>query len=60
MLLSKRAFYGDEFFNFLMREFETSRNYLKNCGRPKTEHEKWLIQFHKDTVIITRMFLREV
>lgn len=41
--LSKREFYGEDFYKFLLREFETARVFLKNCGRPKDEHDRFLI-----------------
>lgn len=41
--LSKREFYGEDFYKFLLREYETARVFLKNCGRPKDEHDRFLI-----------------
>lgn len=43
MGLSKRDFYGEEYYKFLLREYEAARVFLKNCGRPKDEYDRFLI-----------------
>jgi hypothetical protein len=51
-MLTKRDFLGKEFYAFCQQEYDVARNYLKNCGKPKDDIDKWFIQFHKDTVSI--------
>lgn len=43
-MLSKREFYGDEHFIWCQKQFEEARVFLKNCGRPKDEHDRFLIE----------------
>lgn len=43
-ILSKRDFYGDEHFIWCQKQFEEARVFLKNCGRPKDEHDRFLIE----------------
>lgn len=59
-MLSKREFFGKEFYAFCQQEFDTARNYLKNCGKPKDDTDRWFIQFHKDTVQIFGKLLKEL
>ena len=41
------------------QEYDTARNYLKNCGRPKDDIDRWMTNFHKDTVSIFGKLLTE-
>jgi hypothetical protein len=51
-MLSKREFAGKEFYAFCQQEYDTARNYLKNCGKPLSEVDRFLIDFNKTTVKI--------
>jgi hypothetical protein len=44
-----RDFVGEEHYKFCRREFDISRQYLKNCGKPKDWYDLFLIKFHKET-----------
>lgn len=44
-----REFMGDEYFKFIKTQFDESRHYLKKCGRPLDDADRWLIDLHKDT-----------
>jgi hypothetical protein len=41
--MNKKEFYGDEFFAYCCKQYEAARVHLKNCGKPKNEHDKYLI-----------------
>jgi hypothetical protein len=45
--LSKREFLGEEFYAMCQKEYDEARHYLKNCGRPQSEEDKWWIQVYK-------------
>ena len=57
--LSKREFYGEDFYKFLISEFETSRVFLKNCGRPKDEYDRFLISEAKFTSSLFKRMINE-
>ena len=59
-ILFKKDFYEKPFYSFCQQEYDRSRNYLKNCGKPNTDLDKWFIEFHKDTVRIFGKFLTEL
>lgn len=42
--LRNRDFFGEEFYAFTQKNFDEARNYLKNCGKPETEEDKFWIQ----------------
>lgn len=42
--LSKREFYGEDFYKFLLREFENARVFLKNCGKPQNDYDRFLAE----------------
>ena len=46
-MLTKKEFYGDEHYAWCCQQYEKARVYLKNCGKPKNEFEKWLIEMAK-------------
>jgi hypothetical protein len=58
-MLSKRDFFGKEFYAVCQQEYDIGRNYLKTCGKPKDAIDKWFIEFHKDTVKIFGKLLKE-
>ena len=45
--MSKREFLGDEFYAQVQQWYDESRQYLKNCGRPKDEVDRYMIAHHK-------------
>ena len=52
---NKRDFYGQEHFLWAVQQYEAARVFLKNCGRPKTDHDRWLIAEAKfDSVFFKR------
>lgn len=56
LLLTKREFYGESFYKWLVQQYEESRRYLKHCGRPKDDFDRYMIEFHRDTAhIYSRM-----
>lgn len=55
-MLSLREFVGEEYFIWANQQYAEARNYLKNCGKPKDDYEKWLILFHKQTVDIFKEY----
>lgn len=42
--MNKREFLGEEFYIWCLKEYETARYFLKNCGRPKDAVDEWFIQ----------------
>jgi len=46
-MITKREFYGEEFYAKVQRWYDESRNYLKNCGRPMDEVDRMMIAYHK-------------
>lgn len=42
-ILSKRDLYGDEFYVWCLHQYEEARVYLKNCGRPKDDFDRFKI-----------------
>ena len=52
---NKRDFYGEEHFLWAVQQYEAARVFLKNCGRPKDDHDRWLIAEAKfDSVFFKR------
>lgn len=52
---NKRSFYGEEHFLWAVQQYEAARVFLKNCGRPNTDHDRWLIAEAKfDSVFFKR------
>lgn len=41
--LKHREFYGEDFYRFILKSYEESRVFLKTCGRPKDDYDKFLI-----------------
>jgi hypothetical protein len=41
--LKNRDFYGPEFYAWVQHQFDTARNHLKNCGKPKDDYDRFLI-----------------
>jgi hypothetical protein len=55
-MISFREFVGEEFYIWGRQEYDKARNYLKNCGRPETEYDVFLIMFNKETVNLFKAF----
>lgn len=55
--LTKREFYGEEFYKRRQHEYDESRHFLKNCGRPIAEEDKFWITHHKDVVGLNSKYL---
>lgn len=47
--MKKREFYGEDHYAWLQQTFDAARVYLKNCGKPKDEYDRWLISEAKWT-----------
>jgi len=58
-MLTKRNFYCPDFYKFCIKEFETSRQYLKSCGKPTTDEDKWWIFYHKETASIFGKYVKD-
>lgn len=55
-MLSKKEFYGDEFYALCCQQYEAARVHLKNCGKPITEYDVYLIKEMKfDSVLFKRL-----
>jgi hypothetical protein len=48
-MISTRDFYGQEFYAFCQRQYDEARNFLKNCGKPNDEIDRFLIDTNKFT-----------
>jgi hypothetical protein len=48
-MISTRDFYGQEFYAFCQRQYDEARNFLKNCGKPNDEIDRFLIETNKFT-----------
>ena len=54
--LSRKEFYGDSYYAFCCQQYEAARLKLKNCGKPKDDYDKFLIQEAKfDSVLFKKM-----
>lgn len=42
-----REWMGEERWASLQQQYDEARKYLKNCGKPKNEHERWMIDLNK-------------
>ena len=58
-MLTKRDFYGDEFFVFCCKQYELARVHLKNCGKPKDDYEKFLIREAKWSSVHFKSMINE-
>ena len=45
--MTKRDFHGEEFYAWCQQQYDIARTYLKSCGKPKTEEDKWYIEKYK-------------
>lgn len=52
-----REYYGEQFINFCRQQYDLSRNYLKNCGKPKNNYDIFLIKQNKITCEIFRKYV---
>lgn len=50
--MTKRDFLGEEFYKYCVQQYESSRHYLKNCGKPVDEVDRFMINYHKETALI--------
>jgi hypothetical protein len=48
-MLTRRDFYGESHYIWILKQYETARTFLKSCGRPDTEYDKYLISEAKWT-----------
>ena len=42
-----RELMGEELWATLQKQFDEARNYLKNCGKPKDQYDRALIEINK-------------
>lgn len=42
-----REFVGEEHWKFLQQTYDESRAFLKKCGKPKDDGDRYLIDFHR-------------
>lgn len=56
--MTKREFFDKEFLAFCQVEYDKARNYLKHCGKPKDDIDRWFILFHKDTAKLFEGYLQ--
>lgn len=47
-----RDFNGLHYHSFCQQQYDAARHFLKNCGKPIDEYDRWLIDFHKATISI--------
>lgn len=50
--MSKREFYGAEFYAYIQQQYDMARHYLKNCGKPNDDYDLWRIKQAKETAAI--------
>jgi hypothetical protein len=55
--MRKKDFLDPSFLSFCQQEYDKARHYLKNCGKPLTEEERWNIYFNKQTEVIFKGYL---
>ncbi len=55
--MSKREFYGTEFYAFCQQEYDKARAHLKNCGKPKGDYDRFLISEAKFSATLFKQFL---
>jgi hypothetical protein len=46
-MLTTKEFNGPEHHVFCQQQYDEARRYLKNCGKPKDEIDRFLIEKHK-------------
>ena len=46
-MLTTKEFNGPEYNGFSQQQYDEARRYLKNCGKPKDEIDRFLIEKHK-------------
>jgi len=46
-MLSTRDFNGDEYHAFCQQQYDNARRFLKTCGKPKDEIDRFLIEKHR-------------
>jgi len=57
-MLSKREFFGKHFYAFLQQTHDEAAYFLKNCGKPLDEIDRWFINEAKFTIQYTRRLLK--
>ncbi len=50
---------GDDFYKFCQKNFEDARVHLKNCGRPKDEYDRFLIEEAKFSSSLYKFLVSE-
>jgi len=48
-MLQLREFVQEQHYIFCKQEYDTSRRFLKTCGKPKDWFDIYLIKHHKET-----------
>ena len=48
-MLTTRDFHGQEFFVYCQQQFDEARRFLKTCGKPKDEVDRFMIDHNKVT-----------
>ena len=48
-MLTTKEFHGQEFFVYCQQQFDEARRFLKNCGKPKDEADRLMIDHHRLT-----------
>ena len=56
-MILKKDFLDPSFLSFCQQEYDKARHYLKNCGKPLTDEERWNIYFNKQTEVIFKGYL---
>ena len=56
-MLSKREFYEDSFYVWALQQYEEARVFLKRCGRPMNEYDKYLISEARWTCTCFKQFI---
>ena len=55
--MSRREFYGVEFYAFCQQEYDKARAHLKNCGKPNDDYDRFLIGEAKFSATFFKQFL---
>lgn len=58
--MTRREFLGDRFYAFCQQEYDNARNFLKNCGKPEDENDRWLISQAKLSTKIFGNLITEI
>lgn len=42
-MMTKREFHGEDFYVWAVKQYEAARVFLKSCGSPMNDYDKFLI-----------------